>query len=265
MKSSTLLLLGRSKRFAPIVHALFGNGEQGLFIVPSYTKSLFQDAAMTIPAAVGMPVVKALDLSGRGNTVTFTDVTLQQDDAGNKYLAANGASSSGLTSSVDLTGTDKMFVCAGVHKASDAVGYGVVAEFGLRATPGSFSIHAPAAGGTATYMAALEGAASSGSYTAEGLAAPATNVVSAAFDIGGAALADEIKFRINGVLNTSNPNSTAGTGNFGNHPFYLMARGNGTVFLNGRIYGFLARAASCTAGQIDDAERYMARLTGVSF
>lgn len=58
---------------AGMVRSLFSAGEQGVWYDPSDLSTMFQDAAGTIPVtAVGQPVGKILDKSGRGNHATQT-------------------------------------------------------------------------------------------------------------------------------------------------------------------------------------------------
>ncbi len=53
------------------IAAMFGSGEQGAWYDPSDLSTLYQDSAGTIPVtAVGQPVGKILDKSGRGNHAT---------------------------------------------------------------------------------------------------------------------------------------------------------------------------------------------------
>ena len=55
------------------IAALFSAGEQGVWYDPSDFSTMFQDAAGTIPVtAVGQPVGRILDKSGRGNHATQT-------------------------------------------------------------------------------------------------------------------------------------------------------------------------------------------------
>ena len=55
----------------PFPRSLFSAGEQGIWLDPSDFSTLFQDAAGTTPVtAVGQPVGKILDKSGRGNHAT---------------------------------------------------------------------------------------------------------------------------------------------------------------------------------------------------
>lgn len=59
-----------------IVSSLFSAGEQGVWYDPSDLSTLFQDAAGTVPVtAVGQPVGKILDKSGRGNHATQSTTT----------------------------------------------------------------------------------------------------------------------------------------------------------------------------------------------
>lgn len=62
-------IVGQTNPSLPrIVSSLFSNGEQGVWYDPSDFSTLFQDVAGTIPVtAVGQPVGKILDKSGRGN------------------------------------------------------------------------------------------------------------------------------------------------------------------------------------------------------
>ena len=80
------------------VAAMFASGEQGVWYDPSNMASLFQDSAGTVPVtAVGQPVGRILDQSGRGNHATQATAAsrplLQQDAYGKRNLAFNGTSS----------------------------------------------------------------------------------------------------------------------------------------------------------------------------
>jgi hypothetical protein len=264
MKNTLLLSLTSRKRvFAPLVASLFGNGEQGLVIVPSYGPAHFQDAAMTIPAVVGSPVVKSLDLSGRGNTVTWANVTLQQDAAGKKYLAFNGTSSRGATAAIDFTGTAKLTLWAGVHKGSDAA-TGVLIEGGTGSAANSFCVFAPGSAAGNYYFRAL-GTSGVDSLSATTYTAPITNVLSCAFDLSadsGAAVT--VKPRINGVIPTlATVSDTSATGTMGGWVLNIGARNASSVWMSGRIYGLVVRGAAATAGQIVDGEALMSSLSGV--
>lgn len=80
------------------IAALFASGEQGVWYDPSDFGTLFQDSAGTTQVtAVGQPVGKMLDKSGRGNHATqptaINRPVLQQDANQKYYLAFNGTNS----------------------------------------------------------------------------------------------------------------------------------------------------------------------------
>lgn len=222
---------------------------------------------MTAPAVVGMPVTKSV-CPATGVITTWSNVTLQRDSAGLLFLAFNGTDSNGVTPAIDFSGTDKMTLVAGIYKASDAVNYGIVAELGNRSVglAGSMTLAAPAGAATPSLLFALEGTSGT-DFTATSYAAPINLVVSSGMDIAGAARESELFPRVNGAIPTlagGGAAASAGTGSFGNHPLYIGMRGGVSLPFNGRLYGLILRGAASTAGQIDDAERYMARLTGVN-
>ena len=80
------------RRFSP--RALFAGGEQGAWFDPSDLGSLFQDVAATVPAAVGAPVARINDKSGRGNhagqPAAAARPVLRQDGGGRYYLEFDG-------------------------------------------------------------------------------------------------------------------------------------------------------------------------------
>lgn len=261
MKSSLLVsVISKRNRPPPEVLNLFAAGEQGCIWLPNFQQFLFQDAAMTIPAVVGMPVVKQLDLSGRGNTRTLANVTLQQDSAGNKYLAANGTSSTGSTAAIDFSGTSSVNVFMGITKSSDAAaGCPIELSATSSTNAGTFAVFAPLTPANTDLV--FRG----GSTSAPGQAATKTSLAApySAVLTGISNLNAVVELRLNGAVAATAAGNSSGA--FGNYPIYTFARNAASLFFNGRDYGTIVRGAACTAGQIADVERYLARLTGVSF
>lgn len=259
MRTSLFLSLAKSARPPASILSLHAGGEKGGTWFPHFTRSMFQDEAMTIPAVVGMPVVKMLDLSGNGNTITFTDVTLQQDAAGQKYLAFNGSTSGGVTAAINFTGTNKITAIAGVRKLSDAA-IAIVCELSTSAgTNGAFWITAPQSAGVGNYGGLSCGTLSAEASTAANYASPHSAVLTLSGDISG----DSAIFRVNGTEAATSA-ADQGAGVYGNYALYIGRRAGTSLPFNGRLYGLIVRGAASTAGQIADAERYMARLTGVN-
>jgi hypothetical protein len=255
------------------ISALFAAGEQGAWYDPSDFSTLYQDSAGTTPVtAVGQPVGRILDKSGKGNHATQPTAAsrpvLQQDSNGLAYLAFDGVDDFLVTNSIDFSLTDKMTVIAGVRKLSDAAA-GIIAELGptTATTIGSFGLYSSGLLSDAnrrTYGTNLNAGAEIGGG-APGYPSPSTNVVTAIFDIAGATPTDEQKLRVNGAVVglTFSSTSPAGIGNFGNYPLNMGRRLTGSALpFNGRLYSLVIRGAASTTAQIEAAERYVNANTG---
>ena len=135
---------------------------------------------------------------------------------------------------VDLSGTDKLTVFAGVTKMASG---GMIMESSTNAgsTAGAFYLYAP----DTTYHFR------STTATAASLAGTGTPPHTA-FLVGlGNISGDSARLRVNGVEAT--PVTTdQGTGNYTSQPFYLGARGGSSLFFNGRFFcgGLLGENAS---------------------
>lgn len=242
--------------------SLFAAGEQGIWLDPSDFSTLFQDAAGTTPVtAVGQPVGKILDKSGRGNHATqatgASRPTLQQDSNGLYYLSFDGTDDGMLTPSINFTGTDKMTVWAGA-KASSAAANAMLFELSntFGANPGSMAVLWPRLPYAVNFGLAGTGAASRSTSAA---ADTGLRVISCAFDISSALTVDEIKPRVNGAAPSllTIDAGPAGTGNFGNYPLYIGRRGGASLPFNGRIYQLIVRGAESNASQIAAGEAYV--------
>lgn len=178
------------------------------------------------------------------------------------YLKCNGTSSAMLTNSIDFTATDKMTVVTGVRKLSDR--YDSIIELSATlSNAGSFQI---ANNTTNAYGYALNGSVVA-AYAPTTYIPPISNVLAGLFDISGALIVNEITPRINGIVNQTNSvaSPSAGTGNFGNYPLYLFARGGTTLWLNGNFYGAIIRGAQSDTASVTQTENYMATKTGITF
>jgi len=238
----------------PFPRSLFASGEQGIWLDPSDFSTLFQDSAGTTPVtAVGQPVGKILDKSGRGNHATQSTgasrPTLQQDSNGLYYLSFDGTDDGMATPSIDFTGTDKVTVWAGVRKLSDAA-IGMIVELSASAgaNNGVFYLAAAASAG-ANYQLLSKGTVLAAA-TLSGIAAPITNVLTGICAISG----DLCTARVNGVA--TSVATDQGTGNYGNYPLYIGRRNNASLPFNGRIYQLIVRGAASNAGQIAATEAW---------
>jgi hypothetical protein len=253
-----------SSSFAPGL--LFLAGEQGAWYDPSDLSTLFQDAAGTVPVtAVGQPVGLIRDKSGRGNnasqSVAGSRPTLNVDSNGNYFLLFDGIDDSLLTSSINLSSTNKITVFAGLRKLSDA-GVALVAEFSatIASNNGAFAVAAPLNTTGSTFAFASKGTLfSAWSVSGASFAAPSSVVLSGIGDIS----TDTQILRLNGADIQSLTNDQ-GTGNYGTYPLYIGRRNNATFPYNGRMYGLIVRGAATSSAQVTSTERWMAGMTGVA-
>jgi hypothetical protein len=169
------------------------------------------------------------------------------------YLRADGSNDFLQTNSINFLGTDKMTICAGVRKLSDAA-IGTVAELSVDsfANSGVFWLSAPRTSAVADYGFRTAGSLISNALSSASFVAPTTNVLTGIGDISG----DSAILRINGTQVAS---STAdqGTGNYGNYQMFLFMRAGTSLPFNGRFYGSVGRGAQSNDQQIAALEGYM--------
>lgn len=238
--------------------SLFAAGDQGAWYDPSDLSTLFQDTAGTIPVtSAGQPVGLMRDKSGRGNHATQATATsrpILQTAGGKWYLQFDGVDDSMATGSIDMTATNKVTMWAGVFKPSDALGK-VLCEFSqdVNANNGSFAFYAPGADGLHNYSGGSRGTvkmfADAITYTA-----PHTAVLCMIANIGG----PRIEMRVNKtpLINTE----SQGTGNYGNYPLYIGARGGTIAPFGGRLYGLIVLGAN--GAPVAQTEDWMNGKTG---
>ena len=164
------------------------------------------------------------------------------------------------TNSIDFTATNKMFVCAGITKNSDAAN-AIVYELSadLNSNNGSTYLFAPiVSGGLNTYYVASKGTVPAAAGTGTGVyVAPITNVVSTVADISTPSLA----LRANGSQ-VATSTATQGTGNYGNYPLYIGRRNNASLPFNGRIYQMVVCGKALNSSELASTEAYVNSKTG---
>ena len=248
--------------------SLFASGEQGGLWDFSSLANLYQDSAGTTPCtAVGDPIGKVLDTSGRGNHLTQATSTKRPtvgyDSGTGKYYAIfDGVDDCLVSPSIDFTASDKMTTCAGVKKNSDATS--MIFEFsaGVAGNPGSFYMVGGAdAYPLTTYSTMSHGSASASSlqsaYTTSPVGdAPDNAVVTASHDISG----DLTSLWRNGVIGTVGTGDK-GSGNFGDYVLYVGQRAGSSLPFSGNISALIIRGASTDAGTIAEMEKWIAART----
>jgi hypothetical protein len=238
---------------------LFADGEVGGWYDPSDLATMSQTSDGPLGNVdVGDPVGRIEDKSGNGNHLTQATEgsrpTLQEDSNGKLHLLF--ASSFLSRTLMDFTSTDEVTVCAGVRKLSDAFA-GSVAELGISGT-NRFVMRAPNANAADGYSFAVGGTTIRGP-TIVGLPAPTSNVVTGLSDIS----KQFAQLHVGNVI--QNPGSSdQGAGKFSNAAFAIGARSDGSIFLNGRIYGIIVRGKLTSGTQLVRLKAYMAAQTGVT-
>jgi hypothetical protein len=171
------------------------------------------------------------------------------------YLALDGTDDSFGTGSIDFSATDKMFVCAGLTKNSDAATGTVIDLNGVTGT-GAFMMRAPS-GASTNYVFFSGGTTGFSGATATPYVAPITNVVSGIGNISG----DQEIIRINGAQ-VAIVTSDQGTGNYSNLPIYIGRRQGTALPLNGRIYQMVVCGKTLSASELASTEAYVNTKTG---
>tara|TARA_R110000764_G_C11029370_1_gene385332 strand:- start:35395 stop:36642 length:1248 start_codon:yes stop_codon:yes gene_type:complete len=175
------------------------------------------------------------------------------------YLRFDGVDDAMATPTIDFTGTDEMSVLAGVRKLSDAA-----AGYVLETSPNYFNNNGTIAitfpNGTSATAAYLSKGTAAGYNIASSVAAPLTAVLTGLSSISGATMG----FRVSGTPYTSLVVDALGTGNYGNWPLYIGARNGSSTYFNGNIYGLTVRGALTDATTLANAEKLLAKKTGVT-
>lgn len=239
--------------------ALFAGGEQGGWYDPSDLSTMFQDAAGTIPVtAVGQPVGRINDKSGRGNSSTQSTAAsrplLQQDGSGNYYLDFDGVDDFFSTSSFNMASTAVSAVC-GTYRRSSGTANLLSFSTTNETDNNSFilwSCRAITAGDMG--MAGLVSSIATAIATAQPINVP---LISTAL---WNTLAPSLSLYVNQSLIASS-SSSMGAGSFGTKPLYIGRQAGGN-FLKGRVYSVVLVGRALSAGELGSTEAYVNTKTG---
>ena len=164
------------------------------------------------------------------------------------YLRFNGTNQWLQTNSIDFTYGDKMFVCAGVRKLSDAA-QAIVVE--TSTSNGTFTVAAPR-NAVPNYAWTSRGTLNVEATAPSSYSAPITNVVSGIGDISGS----QSVIRVNSSQ-VANNSASQGTGNYSNLPLYIGARAGTSLFFNGRLYQLVIAAGSEIRVAEEDSDLFL--------
>lgn len=191
---------------------------------------------------------------------TYQRVTTASDyaDIGvPRYLRFDGVDDFLTIGAFDMSASDKVTVCAGVRKLSDAA-LGMMVELSAidSGNNGMFSfISEPAPG----YSWRSKGTVRADAAVGTGFASPVSNVLTGIGDISG----DIARLRANSVQ-VGQALTDQGTGNYGAaYPLFVGRRGGTELPFNGNLYSLVIRGGASSAQQIANLEQYTANLTGL--
>ena len=180
------------------------------------------------------------------------------------YLRFDGVDDFLQTANVDLTGTDKITVGAGLRKSSDAtiqapLSYG---DFSADGTPGRFEFLCPSSGGASSISFStwpVDGINGYVTLTNSSVGAPITLTQVGFADLSKSLISTgRLLMRKNG--DTVSPTSSyagTGTGSFGNWPLSIGARRGLSLRFNGRIYSICILGTLLSPSEQATLERYL--------
>jgi hypothetical protein len=241
---------GSTDRRPFLIMAASGSAARAETWNPTGAEKIFiwgADLRPTNQATGTMPLYQRVDTSTDYDTNGFPG-----------YLRADGVDDFLQTNSIDFTATDKITLCAGVRKRSDAL-RGMVIELGNGVVnTNQFQLNAPGADATNNYFFQSLGTVGASAATASGFAAPITNVLTGIGEIS----TDTKLLRVNGTQ-VATSTTDQGTGNYGNFPVFFFHRNTSpaTLRFNGNEYGNIAVGKLLTADQTVALETYMNGLT----
>ena len=251
--------------FAQATASLFTGSEQGFVYDFNDLKTMFQDAAGTIPAAVGQPVGRVLDKSGRGNhlsqSVSASRPTLQRNATTNAYyLEFDGVDDFLVTdNTVNFSSKNEVTLFSGLRKLSDAA-LGMLVELSPTTigNTGAFYVTAPN-GTTANLAFGSKGTSLVSAQTLNEFAAPISGVF-----YGYANIATPIcnSYFNAGTLRTIT--NSQGTGNYGNHLLYVGRRGGSSLPFSGHIYSLIVTSRAMTTDEQTSIKALISKNVGVT-
>lgn len=163
-------------------------------------------------------------------------------------------------SNMDLSGTDKVTVLAGVRKLSDAAAGIVIENTATSATnPGAIAVFAPTSAATNFLWRSIGSPGGAGATDAQAsFPAPTTRVLTGLGEIA----TDTCILRVDGAQVASSAGDQ-GTGNYANAVLFIGRRNNATLPFNGKAYQLIVRGALTDAATLAQAERYVGAKTGL--
>jgi hypothetical protein len=242
---------------------LFASGEQGAWYDPSDFSTMFQDSAGTTPVtAVGQPVGKILDKSGRNNHATQATAAsrpvLRQDANSKYYLEFDGVDDSLATAAIDFTSVNKTSIFAGTYTLDNTTWRCLAMHaVGTAFVNPSFGIQVPAGSG-AIQTVSFPSSAAAFSPANSGTTGMNTPYVFSSLADRSVATRSCVQRRNASEIGAVNWAIEAGF--YGNNPLRISGIGGERYY--GRLYSLIVRGAASTTQEITDTETWVNSKTG---
>ena len=173
------------------------------------------------------------------------------------YLLFDGVDDSMYTpANLNLSGTDKVAVFAGVRKLSDAIQVYTELSADYNANNGTFLLWSNSSPNSLYFDS--RGTAIRSAQDPATAAAPASFVLTGQGNIS----APSVTIRKNGTQVASNT-SSQGTGNYGSYPLFVGSRNNASFLSVANIYSLIIAGSAVSAGNISATEQWVAGKTGI--
>jgi hypothetical protein len=233
------------------IYLIDNNGNERTFATASGNGAYIWGADLR-PANIGanVPAYQRIADANTYDTSGFPLYLLFQGLDDSMYTPAN----------LNLSGTDKVAVFAGVRKLSDVI------QMGLLETSASYSGNNGAfvaQSVTTSFQFGVRGTANN-SRNYSGFGAPISNVLSAQLTTAAANSSAAVAVNVNGTFAAgANDASAISTGSFGTYPLYIGARNNASNWFNGHLYSLIIAGSAVSAGNISATEQWVAGKTGL--
>ena len=229
---------------------------------PSDLTTMYQDTAGTIPATVDGPVARIDDKSGYGRNATQSTANsqpyLRMDEFDKYYLDFDGTDDSLVTSAFD-TGSDAVFVAAGVLIEEPETISSFICTYGPYGANATFALVAPYSNNQYEYAWYSRGTAASLALISNvAYDRPHKTVISGKAQIS----SNTNNVRIGGVGVGADADNQ-GTGNYANNILYIGRRHTAANYLNGRLYSYVQMNTLPTLSQVIQLEQWSADKTGL--
>lgn len=266
MQISINLVIGRAQRGVgpeAAIRAMFAGGALGDAWMPTrewcYTRS--SGGVYEKVTTSGDLVARQIGMVNGVYSDQLTDTYRPKyiEGSGKSWLLYDGVDDHLVTPSIDMTGTNKVAVFAGVRKLSDAT-TGIVVEFSANADSfnGAWYLAAPSLSGANKFTFRSRGTVNlaTASTTDTVYSAPISAVLTGYSDIA----APRAGLRINGSVDIVTTDSQGG-GNYGNHQLFRGRRGGTALAFSGLEYGLIVIGKSPSAAEFAAAETYLNELS----